>query len=87
MDVKYKFASLILDARLDRGLTQSEVSEAVGVSTRWYQKIESGSTLPGSVTLIRIVLFLHINVEELRKEVGLIVPVSSNTRKIIKSRR
>ena len=87
MDVKFKFATLILDARLSKGLTQSEVAEATSISTRWYQRIESAEKMPGTITLLRIIFFLDINIEELRKEVGLIVPVSSNTRAIIKSRK
>ena len=50
MKMAYKFASALLKARTELGYTQSEVAEAVSVSIRWYQKIESGRRFPGSVT-------------------------------------
>lgn len=87
MNLNFKFATLILDARLNAGLTQSQVAECVSISTRWYQKIESGSIMPGSSTMIKLIIFLNIDVNKLRGEVELFEPVCTNTRKIIKSRR
>ena len=78
MKMAYKFASALLKARTDLGYTQSEVAEAVSVSIRWYQKIESGRRFPGSVTLVRRVLFLNIDLEELRDVADLVVPVRSS---------
>lgn len=72
-----KFAKTASKARKHLGYTQGEVAEAVSVSVRWYQKLESGERMPGSVTLIRIILFLHINVEDFREEAELVVPVRS----------
>ena len=74
MKMAYKFASALLKARTELGYTQSEVAEAVSVSIRWYQKIESGRRFPGSVVLVRLVLFL----EELRDVADLVVPVRSS---------
>ena len=87
MNLKFKFASLILNARLDKGLTQSEVAEAVGISVRWIQRVESGQRLPGSITLLRLIKFFGIEFSELSEEVEIFDYVSSNTRKILKSRR
>lgn len=86
-NLNYKFANMILDARLDKGLTQNEVAEAISVSTRWYQMLESGDKLPGSLTLLRLIFFLELDITELGKEVGLVVPVSSNLRSLFKSRK
>ena len=82
--IKFKFASIILNARLDAGLTQSQVAEAVSISIRWYQRIETGTTMPGSSTMLKLIIFFNIDPNELREEVGLVVPVSTNTRAIIK---
>jgi len=78
MKMAYKFASALLKARTELRYTQSEVAEAVSVSIRWYQKIESGRRFPGSVVLVRLVLFLHIDMEELRDVADLVVPVRSS---------
>lgn len=83
MNMTSKFADAALKARKALGYTQSDVAEAVSVSVRWYQKVESGKRLPGSVTLIRLILFLHIDVEVLREEAGLVVPVCSDQRELV----
>lgn len=86
MNLKFKFASLILNARLDKGLTQSETAEAVGISVRWIQRIESGQKLPGTLTLLRLVKLFDIDISELNEEVDIFDFVSSNTRKIVSRR-
>lgn len=83
MKFKSKFASAMLKARKELGYTQSEVAEAISVSVRWYQKIESGSKLPGTLTALRIIVFLHLDVEEFREELGVIVPITSIKRKLV----
>lgn len=77
MKIASKFASLLFEARTSFGYTQDHVAEGVSISVRWYQKIESGRNLPGSLILIRLVLFLDIDMEKLREEAGLIVPLHS----------
>ncbi len=83
MKLASKLASLALKARKEQGYTQSEVAEAISVSVRWYQKVESGRKLPGTLTALRILLFLNIDIGELREEVGLIVPVRSVRRSFL----
>lgn len=83
MDLKRKFADSVFKARKELGYTQSAVAEAVSVSTRWYQKIESGRRLPSTTVSFRLILFLHIDLEEFREEVGLMVPVSPLPRKTL----
>lgn len=83
MKMRSKFSSIILRSRTEQGYTQGEVAEAISISVRWYQKVESGKRFPGSITLIRLILFLHIDVEELREEAGLVVPVRSVQRDFV----
>lgn len=80
MTFETAFAKAILKARKEQGYTQSEVAEAVSVTVRWYQKLESGRRLPGTLTALRLILFLQLDVEELREAVGLVVPISSGRR-------
>lgn len=82
MRIASKFASAVLEARTRLGYTQSQVAEAVSVSVRWYQKVESGRKLPGTVTALRIILFLEIDVENFREEVGLVEPVQRAKREL-----
>lgn len=81
MKLKSKFASAVLKSRKELGYTQREVAEAVSVTVHWYQKVETGTKLPGSLTLLRLILFLRLDVEDFREEVGLVVPVSAVQRK------
>ena len=80
MSLKSAFSTQILHARSERRLTQAQVAEAVCISVRWYQKIEKGITLPNSEILLRLILFLQLDVEVFREEVGLRVPVRSGQR-------
>lgn len=82
MKLVYKFASIILNARLDAGLTQSEVAQAISVTTRWYQRLEAGERLPGTLTMLRLILFFDLDISQLKEEVELIVPVSDNRRRL-----
>ena len=72
-----KFAIAVLNARKIFEYPPGEVSEAVSIPARWYQKSEYGKRLPGSVNMIRIILFLYIDVEYLREEAELLVPIYS----------
>ena len=80
MSLKSAFSTQILHARSERRLTQAQVAEAVCISVRWYQKIEKGIALPSSEILLRLILFLQLDVEVFREEVGLRVPVRSGQR-------
>lgn len=67
------FPKAIPKARKENGYTPSEVSEAVSVTVR--QKMESGRKHPGIITASRLIMFLQINTEDFREDVGLVVPV------------
>ena len=75
MQIVKKFAIRAVQSRKKLGYTQEDVAEAISVSVRWYQKIESGERLPGTITAIKIILFLHLDVEDFREEVTLFVPL------------
>ncbi len=80
MTLQTKLSKQVTNARKRLKYTQQEVAEAISVSVRWYQKIESGKKLPGTIVTMRLILFLNIDIENFREEVGLVVPVSSNQR-------
>ena len=83
MKMTSKFANELFNSRTALGYTQDDVAQAVSISVRWYQKIESGRKFPGAKTLVRLVLFLHIDLEELREEADLVVPVRSVRRNLV----
>lgn len=76
MPINCKFSTEVYHARDELGYTQRQVAEAVSISVRWYQRVEKGEMLPGSVVMLRLILFLHLDVERFREEVGLLVPIS-----------
>ncbi len=63
--------------RSQMGLSQEQLAEALGYSTRWIQKIESGQANPSWTTLLTMMMLLNINSNELCEEVGIRVPVPS----------
>ena len=71
MTLTMKFAEALYAARDAKKLTQSQVAEAVSISVRWYQKVEAGLRLPSTIPAIRLMLFLGIDIEELREASGL----------------
>lgn len=78
MPINSKFSTEVYHAREAHGFTQSQVAEAISVSVRWYQRVEKGEKMPGSLVMLRLLVLLEINAEQFREEVGLIVPVSSH---------
>ena len=80
MSVKHKLSQAVFHARTKRGLKQQEVADAVSITPRWYQQIERGAAFPSSIVLLRLILFLEIDVEIFREEVGLNVPLPSRRR-------
>lgn len=75
MHLHFKFSGKIVKARLEQGYTQREVADAISVTVRWYQRVEKGERFPGAVVLLRLILFLHLDVEDFREEVGLVDPI------------
>ena len=77
MPINSKFSTEVYHARDAMGYTQRQGAEAVSVSVRWYQRVEKGEKLPGSLVMLRLILFLKLDVETFREEVGLLVPIST----------
>ncbi len=74
MPIQQTFSKALYHARNKQKLTQKQVADAVSVSVRWYQRIESGEKLPGTLVMLRLILLLGLDMEGLRGEVGLILP-------------
>ncbi len=76
MTLEELFAQQLRAARVQSGYTQEQVAEAVSVTVRWYQRLEKKEIgkLPGKMTLLRLTLFLHLDLEPLRDKLGLLTP-------------
>lgn len=83
MSLKLKFSGALLKARKERNLTQSQIANYLDISLRWYQKIESGRKLPGSLLLLKLILLFNIDVEEFREECGLNVSIPDVSRDVV----
>lgn len=73
----HRLASILLAKRLEYGLTQEQVAEFMQCSTRWYQKIEAGTSNPSWKDILRLMFLFHLDSTSVTQEVGLVVPVSS----------
>lgn len=81
MKLQMKLSQSLLNSRNRLGYTQDEVANAVSISVRWYQKIESGKRLPGTMVFIRLAVLLEIDLKDYREVVDLIDPIHSMRRK------
>ena len=61
MKFKRAFFFFFNVSRPQQGLTQETVAELAGISTRWYQQIESGRRTPSGRLLLRLCAILHID--------------------------
>jgi transcriptional regulator with XRE-family HTH domain len=64
------FVEVIKQKRLALGLTQKQVSKAVGLSPNYYQQIELGVNTPSFKTLLLLAKLLDIDLGELNEEVS-----------------
>lgn len=53
-EISARFKANIRRERLERGLTQSQVARAIGVTQPTYQQMETGPHLLGFETIVRI---------------------------------
>lgn len=65
MGIKQEFGKKIKRMRLNRGLTQEELAEAVDLSQRAMSGIESGENFVSAETIDKLVLALNTSMEEL----------------------
>ena len=54
--------------RKQRGLSQEQLAEGVGFSTRYYQRLESGRWSPNILTLYKVSKQLKIDTSDLFKK-------------------
>ena len=65
----HAFAAELLNARTRKGYTQEQISYMLGISTRWYQKLEKGESEPNLLTAICLIDCLEIDTRVFHKEV------------------
>lgn len=58
----------LTERRIEKGMTQSELAEQLGVERSTVAKWESGAAAPRAVTLLRLARLLHCPAEELFEE-------------------
>ena len=75
MSLKSIFSHEVYRARSELGLTQQEVADAISISVRWYQYIEKGASIPGSIVMLRLILFLNLDVNTFWDESEICVPI------------
>jgi len=64
-DVTVKnLGSLLKSKRSEKGLTQAEVAQKVGISTQHYSRLERGEYVPGLQTFLKIAEVLDFDTSE-----------------------
>ena len=85
MDLE-KIGKMILECRLEKGMTQAELAEKVGVSDKTISKWEKGNSLPKVSVFVNLADALGISVSELasceRKEPELTKNESESKKKL-----
>jgi ribosome-binding protein aMBF1 (putative translation factor) len=56
-------AQILLDARKESGLTQSELADKIGADKSYISRIERGLTIPSISTFYRLVAAMGLSVE------------------------
>lgn len=56
--------------RIQKGYTQTEISDKVNVSTRHYQRYESGELTPPVKTALKLAQILSTNIESIFTEIN-----------------
>lgn len=60
------FADALYFARMNKGLTQKQTADAVGISSRQYRDLELGKADPKLSTAIRLAVSLDVSFDMLR---------------------
>ena len=63
-DDKYYIAKRIKLARTQAGLTQAELSEKIGISSKQLSRIETGDYIPSLPTFLKIINVLPLDIKE-----------------------
>ncbi len=56
-------AQILLDARKESGMTQSELAERIGTDKSYISRVERGLTIPSIATFYRMVSAMGLSVE------------------------
>lgn len=64
MTVKFKFGSALFAARSAHRLTQAKAAEKLGISVRWYQRVEKGESEPNLRLVCQIAKEFHLDFAE-----------------------
>ena len=64
MDTKQRVGARIKILRMNKGLTQEELSELVGINSKYLSGIERGRENPTFNTLIKLANSLHVDLGE-----------------------
>lgn len=65
MGIKKEFGEKVKRMRINRGLTQEELSEGIDISQRALSAIERGENFVTSETIDKLIKFLNTSAEEL----------------------
>ena len=65
MSYKYNFSLAVFKSRKEKGFTQEQAAEKLGISKRWFQKIEKGEKLPSPTLLLKIITVFEIDVRSI----------------------
>lgn len=57
------YAQILLDARKEAGITQSELAEKIGAAKSYISRVERGLTIPSISTFYRMVAAMGLSVE------------------------
>ncbi len=66
--IHHRFSKEVFHSRIKLGMTQEQAAEALSISVRWFQYIESGKRMPGAVLTLQIIALFGINGEDLREK-------------------
>lgn len=68
MSILCRFSEEIRRSRTNLGMTQEQAAEALSISVRWFQYIESGKRMPGSLLTLQMVALFGIDGKDLREK-------------------
>ena len=68
MSAKLRFASALYKARAEHRLTQEKVAEMLGISVRWLQKLERGTSEPNLDLICKIQKHFNLNLASCAEE-------------------
>lgn len=68
MLIRFKFSSALHNARNSLNMTQAQAAELLGISIRWYQKIESGTSNPNLELMCKLSKYFSLDLASFVKE-------------------